>query len=215
MSSEMDAYKEKMAGFWLMIFAIVAGIALLLYLISSFWIYLWFYLLPFLVGSVLVGLVLRFFTAVWFEEGFKETSSKFYLVYNYKGLAFAYPLLIFAVLACFYFDSNYRVEIDKKTNITTTYLDWPGLNKFFNETKKSWYSDSWFKSLREEANVSEIYDRRNIGNIMLVALFLGGPIVFFFLSHDDDEKEGKVILDKIKEKVKAEQDRLNALIRDE
>ena len=208
-------HREELAGFVLIFLLGIAGLFVLVYAISASWIYFWFYAVPFILGSAIVGGVLKLFTSVWVESDFSEKSSKHYLVYNYKALAVIFPVFIFIILAVFYFDPTAKVIEEKtkgKETIRTVVLEWPGLNKFFNDSKRSWYVDSTFTSLRRLSNEPEIYDRRNLGNTLWVSLFLGGPLFFFWLARKDEFIEGEAMIDGIQKKVKAERDRLNDLI---
>jgi len=211
-------HREEMAGFFLGLIAIALGIAFVLFLVSWFWIPFWFYIFPFIVASLVVGGILKFLTSVWFEEGFKETSSKFYLVYNYKVLAIVFPALAVLVLGAFYFDSK-RVEIIERQkgreDTVKIMLEWPRVNKFYNDSKKSWYSDSWYESLRKRAKEPEIYDRQDLGNIAWWALCFGGPLFFFWLSRKDEEVEGTAIKEKVLSHVERERDALNDLIKNQ
>lgn len=210
--------KEELAGHLLVLMGIAAAIAFVLFLVSWFWMTFWFYIFPFVVASVVVGGVLKLMTTVWLEEGFSETSSKFYLLYNYKALAVLFPVLAALVLVAFSFDSKRLEVVEKQKGREDTvkiFLEWPQVNKFYNDTRKSWYSDSWYESLRKRANESEIYDRRDLGNVAWFALCFGGPLFFFWLSRKDEEKEGAVIKGKIQAHVKRERDHLDDLTRNQ
>ena len=181
----------------------VSALLAILFLISWAWVYIWFYGLPFLLGSVIVGGVLKYSTTIWLDSEIPKGSSKEYLTFNYKILALVYPALIFLVLALFYFNPSSRViekiiNEGKKGKQTTTTLEsvvfeWPWVNKAFNDTKRSWYSDSFWDSIRHMGNEPEVFDRRNIGNVFFFSLFLGGPLFFFWLARKDEFIEGESV----------------------
>lgn len=205
-------------NFLFVILGVVAVVAFVLWTISSVWLTIWFYIVPSIVLSIVVGTILRIATAVWFEEGFTEKSSKFYLKYNYKALAVVYPLLIIAVLVIFEMDSTQQRIFTKQRgqeDQVSVVIEWPRINKFYNETRRAWYGSSWFESLREKKDEFQVYDRSTLGSMAWFALFLGGPAFFFFLSWTDEEDEAQVINEKIQEKVSREQKRLNELIKEQ
>jgi hypothetical protein len=191
----------------------ISGLFFLSFLISWGWVYIWFYLLPFLLGSLIVGLVLKYSTTLWLDSEISKGSSKEHLTFNYKILALIYPALIFLVLTIFYFDPTSKViekvasegKKGKQTTTTTesVVLEWPSVNKVFNDTKRSWYSDSFWSSIRHLGNEPEVFDRRNIGNTLFVSLFLGGPLFFFWLSRRDEFIEGERMTRNIYDRVEA------------
>lgn len=211
-------HREELAGNLLILIGIAAGIALILFLISWFWLTFWFYVFPLLVASVVVGVILKVISSLWLEDKIEETNSKYYLLYNYRMLGVVFPVLIVAVLLTFHADSKRYLVVEKQKgheDKVITYLEWPKVNQFYNSTKRSWYTDSWFESLRAQANIPEIYDRQEVGNIAWMALFLGGPLFFFWFSRRDHEKEGVFIKEKVESKVKRERGILNEKIRDQ
>ena len=196
------------------------GFFLLWFLMSAGWIYFWFYFFPFLIVSLFLGGIFRFVTTIWFRNENSEKSSLHYLVYNYKALNLFYPVLIFLFLLAFYFNPTSKV-IDKivegkkgkpPQTTETVVLEWPGLNKFYNDTKKSWYKDSFWTSIQHLANEPDVFDRHDLGISLFCSLFLGGPLFFFFLSVNDEFIEGEAISRKIADKVLPERQRLKDLI---
>ena len=48
--------------------------------------------------------------------------------------------MIFIALLVFEVNSVQRVEVDKKGDLVATFLDWPAVNKSFNDSRSSTYS---------------------------------------------------------------------------
>lgn len=160
----------------MVLFLVVGGLGLaaVLYVAFLFWPYLVFFFIPIIVGSVVVGGFLRIATAPG-EDG----------QFQYKNLAIAFPILIAATLLVFFAQSGRAYMVDKKSNIIATYLDWPEVNKTFNEYRSSTYRESPFDSLKAKAREPVVYDRQELGWMMFLCLFLGGPAFFWYLARDD------------------------------
>ena len=194
---------------FLVVGGLVAGAAL--YVLFLFWPYLAFYIFPFVAGSLVVGGILR--AATGLGEGGQG-------IVNHRGLAVAYPILLLVVAVVFFADSKRAVVVDKKGNVTGMYyLDWPEVNKAFNEERSSTYASAPFDSLKAKAREGVVYDRQEMGWIFLWCLFLGGPAFFWYLSRRDREKTSQAIESIVDEQLtqkrlnlEQKSNRLNAII---
>lgn len=133
---------------------------------------------------------------------------------DYKNLAVTFPVLILVVMVVFFAGSEHTVLVDKKGARVGTYLEWPELNKAFNEHRSSVYGDSPFDALKARARQPVMYDRQDAGWIFLWCLFLGGPSFFWFLSRNDHERNEEIVLQKVNERTKATRERLSDKERD-
>lgn len=193
----MSERNEHFENFILVLIAGVLVIGFVVYVLYLFWPYFVFYVLPLVFGSLLIGGFLRL-TTISEEVG----------VVNYRRLNFAYPILICLVAMIFFAKSDRAIIMDKRGNRTGTYLDWPDVNKTFNEDRASTYASSPFNSLKAKARESVVYDRQELGWIALWCLFLGGPAFFWFLTRDASAREDKVITETVTERMKYERERL-------
>lgn len=191
---------EQNSHFEYMVIAVVGGgllIAGALYGIYLFWPYLVFYVLPFAIGSLIVGAALRMAVS-WEKNGLT----------SYKGLAVAFPVLLVFVMVAFFVNSGRSVVRDENGNITGQYLDWPKVSQAFNAERSSTYAGAPFESLRAKARERVIFDRQEIGWIALWSLFLGGPLFFGFLSLGDEDRDNRVLREKIAEASRFEREDL-------
>ncbi len=180
---------------------LVVGLAIagVLYAGFLFWPYLVFYVLPLAIGSLAVGGILRLATIP--TEGGNGLN-------NHKGLAVAYPILILIVAVVFFADSGRSTALDKKGNVTGVFLDWPKVNKTFNEYRSETYAASPFKSLNAAAREAVVYDRVEMGWIALWCLFLGGPAFFWYLARFDGDSDAEIIKKMVLEGTKRERERV-------
>jgi len=189
-----------------LLFLVVGGLALagVLFGLFLFWPYFVFFVLPLVIGSLVIGVILKFSV-----EPSVEGSA-----IDYKNLAVTFPVLILLVMVVFFAGSEHTVLVDKKGTRTGTYLEWPELNKAFNEHRSSVYGDSPFERLKARAREPVIYDRQDAGWILLCCLFLGGPLFFWFLSGKDRERNEEFVLQKVNERTKHVRERLSEKERD-
>lgn len=186
-----------------LLFAIVGGLILsgVLYVFYLFLPYLIFYILPFVVGSLIVGFILRMAG----EPGDSVLSLS-----RYRAVVVTYAFCLLVVgITCF---SNVKraVVIDKKGNLTGQYvLEWPQVNQYFNQWRSSTYASSPFDSLKRSAQMGVIYDRLEVGWIFLVVLFFGGPSFYYWLSRNDPEKVNLIIESLVDERTKTKREHLN------
>lgn len=180
----MSGKNEHFENFVLFLVVGGLGLAAVLYGLFLFWPYFVFYVLPFIIVSLLIGGVLRLATVLDHDER---------TLISHRGLAVAYPILLFVVAMVFFADSRRAVVLDQSGNITATYFDWPKVNRFFNEQRSGTYRGSPFDSLKAKAREVAIYDRQEMGWIFLWCLFLGGPVFFWFLSRRDFETNSAVM----------------------
>lgn len=175
-----------------LLFVIAGGLVVAgaLYGLFLFWPYLVFYFLPFIAGSVAVGFV--FWITVMPPEGGDAR-------YQYKRLGVVYPILIALALLVFEAGSVRKIMVDSKGKEKGQVLEWQGAHRTFNEWRKSSYLGSPFNGLKAKAQYEEIYDRAQMGSIAWWCLFLGGPLIFFWLSRNADELEE----DEIEKRVEA------------
>ena len=201
MSSSGNEHAEN-----LLLFLVVGGLVLagVLYGLFLFWPYFVFYALPLVIGSLVIGFILK----VSVEPSIEGSAI------DYKNLAVTFPVLIVLVMVVFFAGSEHTVLVDKKGVRTGTYLEWPELNKAFNEHRASVYGDSPFDALKARAREPVMYDRQDAGWIFLWCLFLGGPMFFWFLSGKDRERNEEIVLQKVNERTKATRERLSDKERD-
>jgi hypothetical protein len=183
---------EHMENFFL--FIIVGALLLggMLYGLFLFWPYFVFYVLPFVLGSVVIGFLF------WFSVMPGDGELRF----QYKRLAFLYPALILIMVLVFNMDSGRKILIDQNTQQQREVIEWPKAYKAFNESRRGSYAGSFFESLRKKARVEKMYDRDQIGMICWWVLFLGAPAMFFYLSRKDLEMEEAEITRRVDAKVK-------------
>lgn len=193
----MSERNEHFENFVLVLIVGALVLGFIVYVFYLFWPYFVFYVLPLVFGSLLVGGLLRLAT-VSDEKG----------VVNYRGLNLMYPILICLVAMIFFANSDRAVIVDKHGNRTGTYLDWPDVNKTFNEDRASTYASSPFNSLKAKARESVVYDRQELGWIALWCLFLGGPAFFWFLTKDASAREDNIIRETVTERLGSERERL-------
>jgi hypothetical protein len=189
-----------------LLFLAVGGLVLAgaLYGLFLFWPYFVFFVLPLVIGSLVIGVILK----VSVEPSFEGSQV------DYKNLAVTFPVLIVTIMVVFFAGSEHTVLVDKKGVRTGTYLEWPEFNKAFNEHRASVYGDSPFDALKARARVPVMYDRQDAGWISLWCLFLGGPLFFWFLSSKDRDRNEEIVLQKVNERTKATRERLAEKERD-
>ena len=159
---------------------IVAVIALIgfFYVLILFWPYLVFVVTPLVIGSWLVGWVLRL-SVLPNVDGL--------LIFQYKRLAVAFPTLIFLVAVVFFTGFGHVMIVDKMGIKIGIVPEWPKLYHAFNNMRAFEYGDAPFESLRERAKVLVNYDRESIELLALVCVFFGGPAIFWYLSQNDED----------------------------
>jgi hypothetical protein len=189
---------EHMENF--VLFLVVGGLAVsgILYGLFLFWPYFVFYVLPFALGSVVVGFLF------WFSVMPGDGELRF----QYKRLAFLYPVLIGITVLVFNMDSGRKIFINESGQQSQT-IEWPKAYKAFNESRRGSYGGSFFESLRKKARVEEMYDREQIEMICWWVLFLGAPLMFFYLSRKDEDIEEAEILRRVDVKVRDRQEILD------
>lgn len=186
-----------------LLFVIIGGLAVagVFYGLILFWPYFIFYVLPLVIGSLVVGFVL------WMMTEIGEDKSD---LVHYRSLVVSYAVLIFLVMVVFFSGSVRSVVVDKKGNLTGQYyLDWPETNQIFNQERSNLYKDAPFESLRKKANEGVIYDRQEMGWIALWCLFLGGPLFYWWLSRNDKEKISSYIEKIVEERTGYKRKRLD------
>ena len=190
-----------------LLFVIVGGLILAgsLYVLFLFWPYFVFYFLPFVLGSAAIGLVL-WITVVPPEGGEAR--------FQYKRLAIVYPVLIAASLLVFEAGSERRVMVDAKGKEKGQVIEWLGAHRTFNEWRKSSYGGSPFDSLKAKAQYEELYDREQMGSIAWWCLFLGGPLMFFWLARKDQDLEEKEIEKRVEARTGDRRKRLDKMSED-
>ena len=187
---------------------ILAGIVYVGYLFLPFFL---FYLIPFIVVSLVVGIVLRAFGAQGNDSSTLSSS---------KSVVTAYAVMLCLVGFIFFQNLNRAVVLDAKKNLTNqVVVDWPRLNNFYNNWRVRVYTDAPFESLRAKAKMGVVYDRLELGWVFLVSLFLGGPLVYWFFARNDEEAVNVIIEnlaeDRTKtkrEQLKTKEDNLNQII---
>jgi hypothetical protein len=186
-----------------LLFVVVSGLVLsfVIYVGYLFLPFLIFYFLPFVVVSLVVGAVLRMAGAPENEVGSLS---------RYKALVMTYAVMLLIVGLVFFKDITRSWVVDKKGKPTgDVVLDWPELNKAYNDWHYRVYVDAPFEGLRKEAKVSVIYDRMEVGWICLVALFLGGPMFYEWLARSDEERVHEIIENLATDRVASKNKRLN------
>ena len=200
------------------LFLVVGGLLLagVLYVLFLFWPYFVYYFLPFILMSLLIGGLFRLITA---SDGGGEVSKSNYSDsgryrphYQYRAILIAYPILIFITLLVFETNSEQKFLVDKKGKEVGQLLEWPKVYAAFNEARSSTYKSSPFDSLKKDAEVEEIYDRRQTGWIVWWALFLGGPAFFMWLSRNDLDEEEKALYKRIQDRVQRLEESLRSKI---
>jgi hypothetical protein len=181
-----------MENFFLFIIVGSLGLGGMLYGLILFWPYFVFYVLPFVLGSVVIGFLF------WFSVMPGDGEGRF----QYKRLAFLYPALIFIMVLVFNFDAGRKIFVDQNTQQQRELIEWPKAYKAFNESRRASYEGSFFESLRKKARVNEMYDQEQIGMICWWVLFLGAPLMFFYLSRKDQDLEEAEIMRRVDVKVK-------------
>ncbi len=184
------------------LFLVVGGLVLaaVLYVFYLFLPYLIFYILPFALGSLVVGFVLRLAG----EPGGSVLSLS-----RYRAVVLAYAFCLLIVGVTFFDGVTRAVVIDKKGNLTgQVVLDWPRVNQYFNQWRSSTYGGSPFDGLRAAAQTGVIYDRLEVGWIFLCCLFLGGPAFYYWLSRNDPEKVNSIVEGLVAERTKSKRDQL-------
>lgn len=187
----------------LLLFVVASGLVLsfVMYVAYLFLPFLLFYFLPFVVVSLVVGGVLRMAGAP--GDGTQSLS-------RYRFVVMAQAVMLLIVGLVFFKDITRSWVVDKKGKPTgDVVLDWPELNKAYNDWHYRVYVDAPFEGLRKEAKVSVIYDRLEVGWICLVALFLGGPMFYLWLARSDEERVHEIIEKIATDRMAAKNKRLN------
>lgn len=206
---QQDYFIMFMLGLALVIAVIVSAV----YFLSMIWPYLVFYVLPFVLVSLLVGGILWVSGLVQDGGKFQEEGNlkKYFAKFNYKWLAITFPALMALNFAVFELDSKVKQEVNKNGEVQKIYLEWPKVHKAFNDLRKRTYSNSRFEALREKSRVEELYDRSQVGGIFWLALIFGGPGLFFFLARHSEDIEASIMSEEINRVLKSQKDHLRQL----
>lgn len=207
-------HQDEFLMFLLGLAAVAAAIAGIFYFLSMVWPYLVFYVLPFVLVSLLVGAILWISGQTERGGEFREENytKKYFAKFNHRRLAITFPVLVALIFIVFELDSKRVEEVNKKGEITRIYLEWPKVHKAFNEMRKNSYADSVFEGIRKKARSEALYDRSQVGGIFWLALIFGGPGFFLYLSRRDEEIEAACMNEEIKRLTKAQKERLRELI---
>ena len=168
-----DSKNEHFENF--VLFIIVGGLCLagVLYLGYLFLPFLIFYLIPFILASLVVGVVLRLAGAP--GGGVSSLSRSRAVVMTYAGMLFLVGVLFFQNL-------DRAKVVNKEGKLTgQVVIDWPKLNNWYNGWRVRVYTDAPFEGLRAKAKMGVVYDRLEVGWIFLVAMFFGGPLFYYWL----------------------------------
>lgn len=177
---------------------LLAGVVYAAYLALPF---VLFYLVPFIVASFVVGVVLRMAGAP--SEGVAGIS-------KYRVVVMAYAGMLFLVGMVFFQNLERAKVLNAKRELTNqVVVDWPRLNKWYNDWRVRVYSDAPFEGLREKAQIGVVYDRLEVGWIFLMALFLGGPGFYYWFARHDDEEVHEIIEKIAADRVAAKNQRLS------
>lgn len=190
-----------------LLFVIVGGLIVssAMYGLFLFWPYFVFYFLPFVLGSVAIGLVL-WITVVPPEGGEAR--------FQYKRLAVVYPVLIALTLLVFEAGSERKIMVDTKGKEKGQVIEWLGTHRTFNDLRKSSYLSSPFDGLKAKAQYEELYDRGQMGGIFWWCLFFGGPLMFFWLARKDQDLEEKEIEKRVEARTGERRKRLDKMSED-
>jgi hypothetical protein len=176
---------------------VLSGLIYVAYLFIPF---LMFYLAPFVVVSLMVGIVLRMAGAP--GDGVSSLS-------RYKAVVTAYAGMLCLVGLVFFQNLDRAKVLDAKGNLTNqVVVDWPKLNNWHHEWRVRMYTDAPFESLRAKAKMGVVYDRLEVGWIFLVGMFFGGPLVYWFLARHDEETVNAIVDGLVNERTKSKRDQL-------
>lgn len=164
--------------------------------------FLMFYLAPFVVVSLVVGIVLRDLAGAP-GDGVGSLSSS-------KAVVTAYAVMLCLVGVVFFQRILDRAKVlNSKGNLTNqVVVDWPELNNWHHSWRVRMYTDAPFESLRAKAKMGVVYDRLEVGWIFLVGMFLGGPLVYWFLARHDEETVNVIVDGLVNERTKTKRDQL-------
>jgi hypothetical protein len=211
----------------LVILAVVAGIAAVIYAILWVWPYILFYVLPLAAASLLYGGIFWLCTRPSeTDAGEVKAESP---VFRGQVLQAALPVsqpprgfsfLVLVNLAVFHLGAPEArvVEVDTKERVLKSrpVVEWEWANRAFNDTRRSAYADSWFDALKAAARHDEVYDRRDIGGIFWFALIMGGPLVFlFWFGKNDELEESKMLYKHLEKGIQHEKDILRRYIEEQ
>lgn len=185
------------------LFIIVGGLVLaaLIYGAYLFLPFLLFYLMPFILVSLVVGVILRAAGA----PGDAVSSLS-----RYKAVVAAYAGMLCLVGLVFFQNLDRAKILDAKGNLTNqVVVDWPRLNTWYNNWRVRVYTNAPFKELRDKARMGVMYDRLEVGWIFLVGMFFGGPLFYWFLARHDEEKVHEIIEAVAAERVAGKNQRLS------
>lgn len=212
-------HQDEFLIFVLGLAAVIGVIAGAVYVFSYFMPDVLFYVLPFSLASIAIGF------ALWFlvqngEARFEQVSEwnqeqKYVSGFNFKTLAIVYPGLIFMTFMAFEAGGGQRVLVDKKGQVQGVYLEWPKLNQKYNQVRAKWFATSMFESLREDAKRTVVYDRSDLGAVIWMALILGGPALFLWLSRNVEREEQLSLSKAADEKVRERKEQLRVLIEEQ
>lgn len=197
MSESKNAHFENFVLFAIVGALLVAGLLYGAYLVLPF---VLFYLVPFVVVSLVVGFVLRM--AGNPSEGIRGISRYRAVVMTYAGMLFIIGMVFFRNLE--------RAKVVNKDGKLTgqVVVDWPKLNNWYNDWRVRVYADAPFEGLRAKAQIGVVYDRLEVGWIFLMSLFLGGPGFYYWLARRDEEEVHETIEKIVLDRVAAKNQRL-------
>jgi|GEM_PF-6384252 len=185
-----NGFSEDVAPLLILAAVVLGGV---IYAGYIYWGYVMFFVLPFILGSVLVAWL---FLVVTEPDGSSSTGAR------YRRLVVLYPVLILIVLVTFHWGSERVVERDEKGNIIAREFEWPELNKAAGGWEKPRKKMRWGKEPKE----AQVFDRREMGWGFWFALFLGGPTLFLFWSKNPEEEDQKRFQDSLRRKLDTERE---------
>lgn len=185
----------------MVLFLVVGGLIVggILYALFALWPYLVFYVLPVVMGSFLVCGILRLSIQPTADKGFAG-------LYQYKNLAIAFAVVIAVVYLVFYAGSERHTQVDKKGNEIAHILEWPSVHHAFNDLRRESYGGSFFSSLKEAASHEVMYDRQELGFLAWLCLFLFGPMLFWYYSKDDFDRDKDILFQMVNEHTRYRED---------
>lgn len=153
----------------------VSSAGALIYGLLIFWPYLVFYVLPFVVGSVAIGVMLNHGASN--KLGFK----------TYRNIGMIFPALLLGILLTFFYDSERGMQSPAGYKVMDA--EWPRADALFNAARRAGYANAPFASWQANARSHVTYDRQEIGFIFLWCLIVGGPLCFAVLSLSSEKEE--------------------------
>ena len=183
MSSEDFLFKIifALAGTALGLLAFVEGMRILLALVI-------YMLVPVLLFSGFYYFLMSYSAKKKVSDEKKSEGNDGYLCgrYRHKRLIVVYSFLIFVILLVFHMGSERRFVEDKKKGVITQYIEWPKLNDLYNSARSGGYKASFFEYFRELSKKKVVFDRRDLGFLAWLSLFLTGPLLYIYFKRDED-----------------------------